>query len=244
MICKNCGYKMQDDSDFCMNCGIKVGKESTEAKQVSSRALFSTKCKKCGKEIPIGSVFCNACGTKQTNTKIKVRIGVVIIVVMMAIIIGVMIHNNNLKSPIEGVSEKVYMQGQEYLEEMESSSSKKKVMEYVNNNTNEPLNDIHKNIDSVTFSLDMGKKPSEEEQYYSDLILKFWESYTICYAHEAIIAEYEDSDEAATQMVISMYKGIISEFKDQIAEAKEVLENADSMDDMREARRILEEIWE
>lgn len=34
MVCQKCGYNMQEDSDFCMNCGTKVEKNEKEQQKI------------------------------------------------------------------------------------------------------------------------------------------------------------------------------------------------------------------
>ena len=49
-FCHNCGQKNDDNSNFCINCGTKLIKESI-------------KCPKCGKINELDSNFCENCGT-------------------------------------------------------------------------------------------------------------------------------------------------------------------------------------
>lgn len=246
MKCPDCGHEMSSDSDFCMNCGSKVAKVEYEFSNGNLPGNKHTKvCNKCNKEIAYGSVFCPSCGAKQNNTRIKyIFISVAIVLLIIFLCIGITIHNRNLISPIDGVSQKVYTQGMEYIETMESASVRKATMAYVKSCKEDEMKDIHNHIDGVDFNIELGKNPTEEEIYFAKLISKFWESWAICYGHESIIAEYENSDETGVQMAASMYKGIVSGFKNDISEAKDILKKADDYTDMQKAYRVLEDIWE
>lgn len=242
MKCPNCGHNMSDDSDFCMNCGNKVQRFAAEPIKILKDSF---RCRKCGKELQTGSVFCPNCGAnqKKLNGKI-VTIAVSIMIMVIIVISGICIYNISLKSPIEGVSQKIYSQGMEFLDSMESASVKKVTMEYVSKHMDEDMDDLYSGVDGVDFNIDLGKNPSDEEIYFAELIDQFWKSWVICYGHESIISDYEDSDDTSIQMVTSMYKGLVSEFKDEISEAKDVLKKADSLSDMKSAHDILENIWE
>ncbi len=192
--------------------------------------------------------FCTNCGKKhKRNNVIGIFVGLAgAILVVSAVFALTIIQKNSLKSPIEGVSKRVYVQGQEYLEKMDTDNVKKVVMQYADSDANSsvPMKEIHEHIDEVDFEVNVGKDPTNEEIYYAKVIDKFWESKSICYAHRAIMAQYKNSDESAEQMAATLYKGKVSDFEDSIDEAREVFEKALDMEDMEEAYQILDSIWE
>ena len=165
-------------------------------------------------------------------------------IIALAVICLIFVQRNKLKSPIEGVSKKVYEQGQICLEKMETSSTRDAVEQYVKANPDVRMNEVYSHIESVDFIVDVGKNATAEEIYYADLIGEFWKSKAFYYAHEAVIAQFIDSDDEATQMVVTLYKGMISDFADSIDEAEEILEKALTIEDMEKAYQKLESIWE
>ena len=56
MYCRTCGFKLDDDAVFCMNCGIKISEIST-----------NKFCMHCGNELDADSTFCMSCGNKIHN---------------------------------------------------------------------------------------------------------------------------------------------------------------------------------
>lgn len=51
IICPNCRKEIEDDSDYCSSCGIRIDD-------------FIKNCPNCGKKIDIDAMFCNHCGVK------------------------------------------------------------------------------------------------------------------------------------------------------------------------------------
>lgn len=51
--CQNCGCENTNDSSFCVKCGSKINKTSTENSKF---------CPKCGAENSPENTFCNSCG--------------------------------------------------------------------------------------------------------------------------------------------------------------------------------------
>lgn len=217
MVCPKCGHEMSADSEFCMNCGNKVPKLELELKKDERNKT-------------------------KINRKMIFSILAVCIVVTIACGVGYF-HQKNLKSPIEGVSQKVYVQGMEYLDTMETTPVKNLTMKYISAHKEEKLDELYAQVEGVDFKIELGKKPTEEELYFAEVIDKFWESWVICYGHESVISEYKDSDAQAIQMFASMYKGIVSTFEDEIAEAKSMLKSANDYSDMQEVYATLENLW-
>jgi RNA polymerase subunit RPABC4/transcription elongation factor Spt4 len=52
--CKNCGFQLKEDDDFCGECGTAVKKEPIAEKI----------CKSCGNILDDGLFFCNKCGKR------------------------------------------------------------------------------------------------------------------------------------------------------------------------------------
>lgn len=237
---------MSEGTVFCMNCGNKV--ETIQKLEVVSENSLGNVikiCKKCGKQLDNKSIFCPSCGEKQViRKKVPLLVSVIIVVMILLLATGINVYINSMKSPIEGVSKKIYLQGMEYLETMESSTTKEAVTKYALNNEDEKLNDIYLHIDTVDFQVELGNKPTEEEIYFAKVITKFWESWAICYSHESVITKYEDSSATGVQIATSIYKGLVSEFKDGIAEAKETLKEASNISGMKKSYKILTDIWD
>ncbi len=63
MYCKNCGLQIDDDSNYCCFCGIKI-----------SEPIF---CSGCGREAKPHANYCHNCGTKLDKNvkteKIKIE---------------------------------------------------------------------------------------------------------------------------------------------------------------------------
>lgn len=178
----------------------------------------------CKKNNPVGSVFCSSCGykfNKKNRKPLYFIIGIVVgLVLLLAFIIA---YKNSLKSPIQGVSKKIYEQGQSYLNQMDTPAVESAVAKYLKKHSDESVNDISHNISGITFEINLGKNPTVEECYYAELIDKFWEAKATCYAHRAILAQYADDDSEGVSIALSLYKGIISDFEDRIKQAKRKL---------------------
>lgn len=219
---------MSDDSKFCMNCGqknenIKVGI-----------------CPECHKEISSTTIFCPECGMRIKKSKKSVIIGFIAIsIVVIVCIFGFMIQSKSQKSPIEGVSQNIYDQGMEYIELMETSTVKNKVISSAKKMDDIPMKDIYLKIDEVNFEIDLGKNPTIEEKYYGQIISKFWQSWVICYTQESTI----EDDNEDIKMVTAMFKGVVADFKEKIGEAKEKLKKSKNYKDMEETYEILDDIW-
>lgn len=50
MNCKHCGAEIVEGANFCMKCGMEVGREKF--------------CQNCGQKLPEDAMFCLACGNK------------------------------------------------------------------------------------------------------------------------------------------------------------------------------------
>lgn len=239
MICKQCGANIPDDSDFCMNCGVRIIPSISVHKSKSlHNEMFQ--CYKCGKPNYKEARFCTECGCRLKRKNTPILIG--FLLVICAFVVLTIIHINSLHSPIKGVSQRIYNQGQEYLDKMDTPTIKNAISNYINSNTGEQLNNVYNNI-GVNFNIELGNHPTPEEIYYAKLINKFWESKAIYYSHEAIIAKYKDRDEIVIQMANNIYKGIISTYKDSIDDAEKELKKASSMSDMETVNQMLDEIW-
>lgn len=249
MICPKCGYNMAEDSDFCMNCGSRVERANNNS-TYSDRNIFGKVtiddnvcfCSKCGAAMPEDSLFCPKCGDKQSRqSRWKNYLIVGLAVAVAIVIIIIILIGRPVQSPVAGISQSVYDQGQDYIELMKSNKCRDKVISYAKDHTNTQFNEMYKHIEGVDFELDLGKKPSQEELYYAKVINKFWESWCIIYTHESIISNYND---AKYKVAVSVYKGILSDQEKKIHDAEELFVNADDMEDIEEAYNILDEVWE
>ena len=99
-------------------------------------------------------------------------------------------------------------------------------------------------MSSSFINLDLSVRATDEEKLYAEIIQKFWESWAICYAHESIIASHENNSDVATKMAVSVYKGVVSDFVEDIHEAREKLEKAETFEDMQNVYNVLENIWD
>ena len=54
MFCKNCGRKLDENSNVCGQCGFAAG-------------VGSNYCKNCGAQTVPGQTFCTSCGTQTGN---------------------------------------------------------------------------------------------------------------------------------------------------------------------------------
>lgn len=57
-VCANCGALLEEDQQFCINCGTPV---AIEVQQQPEKGVI---CPNCGKEVSEGMRFCTSCGTK------------------------------------------------------------------------------------------------------------------------------------------------------------------------------------
>ncbi|MBR5648840.1 zinc ribbon domain-containing protein [Pseudobutyrivibrio sp.] len=230
MKCNKCGSNMPDDSEFCMKCGTRLKKEY--------------KCPSCGIEVSGDTVFCPNCGKRiNKNKTFPIKLIVAALIVALAFIVGIIILFQSQTSPIKGVSKDVYDQGMEYLDDMKSTKMKEVTMGYTLEHMDVPMVEIYKVVDAVSYEVDVGKSPTEEEEQYAALIMKFWKSWATCYAYDSIILEYEDSDDKTMKMAVSMYKGMVSEFEESIVKAEDILRTADDISDLEQANMILDGIW-
>lgn len=53
--CIKCGYELNDDSEFCTQCGISQPQSAQK------------KCNNCGADLTSNDVFCKSCGTAITS---------------------------------------------------------------------------------------------------------------------------------------------------------------------------------
>lgn len=64
MYCFNCGYKLDDEYEFCPECGNKVVKNA-EQRNFDSYSNLTTKykvCRYCKEQMPEDSFYCFSCG--------------------------------------------------------------------------------------------------------------------------------------------------------------------------------------
>ena len=81
--CTNCGYKLEDDFEFCPECGTKVHLGKTET--FPSLDFETTQvCPKCGEKMPGDAFYCLSCGTifsenvedfSQIQNRVKYQFG-------------------------------------------------------------------------------------------------------------------------------------------------------------------------
>ena len=232
---------MSDDSKFCMNCGSRVQNLSEEKVEVEYQDVkYEKYCIKCGRKLSEKQKYCPACGKNQDKLKSKILYCILSILVILVLCLVVFACHKRRQSPIEGVSNKIYNQGMEYLVAMESSNTKNIVISYASKNSDVSISQMYLQVDELNFQINLGKKATDEEEYFSKLITKFWQSWAIVYSHESIIEEYESSHGTEIQVPVTIYKGLVSGFEDKIYIAKEKLTKAAELSDMQEVYEILE----
>ncbi len=149
------------------------------------------------------------------------------------------VYFRNQRSPIEGVSKKIYVQGMDYINDMNSDEVRGRVFDTAQKHKDIALDELYLYVEGVKFQVDLGKKPTYEERVYSELITKIWQKKAKYYAHEYVISEYENVNMDAIQMAVATYKGVISELYDSILESEYVLRKATSLKDLEEAYEII-----
>lgn len=250
MNCPYCNAILQIDSTFCMHCGKRITiSNNTDGSNNIDVLQHKLICNKCNKPNPLNSEFCSSCGYrfKRANSisldkKYYVIFGAVLIAIICIVLGG--IYKSSLKSPIDGVSKKVYIQGQTFLRQMDTENVEKAVDRYLDDHTDESVNDIYKHVPGVNFQIELGKNPTVEEVYYSQLIDKFWMAKATCYCHRSLMKEYEENDNDGVQFALTLYKGIVSDFETGIKNAERQLDNAKNLSDMEDAYDTLDNIWD
>lgn len=238
MICKNCNAQIEDDSVFCTHCGAKiiVDKQIIEDDSAITRKdAEHIRCPKCKNDLPHSAKFCPNCGEKPGLSK-KIKILSLIggsFVVVLAIVGFIFININAQKSPIEGVSKKVYEQGMQYLEDMNSDVVKEYVVEFMESNYEMPLGQVADNITEVSFQLELGKNPSSSEVVFNDIINEIWRNKCIIYVQESLLETIsEDTDSSSVNIAATIFKGVIYEQKDKLKDAADSLKAASTYDDL------------
>lgn len=64
--CSKCGMPINDECDFCTNCGTKIF-QNRESDEIIATSQSVNKCHNCNNEVSEGSMFCVNCGTKLNN---------------------------------------------------------------------------------------------------------------------------------------------------------------------------------
>lgn len=238
MICKKCGAQIDDKSVFCIHCGTKVEAEKplkaedSANQDISAEAL---KCRKCGNLLPAGTKFYPNCGTKTGALKKQGLIGIICGCVALVLVVTVImvININARKSPIEGVSKKIYAQGMQYLEDMNAEAVKEEVAEFISDNPDVKMNEIAGRLTDISFKLDLGKRPTDSELAFNEAVNKIWEVTCVCHAQEALLETItKDMDSDSVQIASLIYKDIISEQKDKLQDAVDALESAEDLEDL------------
>ena len=238
MICKNCSAQIEDDSVFCTHCGAKiiVDKQiNDDNSTITRKDVEHVKCQKCRNDLPYGAKFCPNCGEKSGLSK-EIKVLSIIgssLVVVLAIIGFIFININSQKSPIEGVSKKIYEQGMQYLEDMNSDVVKEYVAEFIESNNEMPLDQVADNITEVSFQLDLGKKPSSSEVVFNDTINEIWRKTCVSYVQESLLEKLsDDTDSSSVNIAATIFKGVIYEQKDKLKDAVDSLKAASTYDDL------------
>lgn len=236
--CQKCGALISDKAEFCPKCGVNIADSNSNDNNNIS-------CKNCGKINSVKEVYCSNCGQKLKNNNSKLSLIIISVFLLIAALLAtIFIYKKSIVSPIQGVSKKVYEQGILYLNEMDTTSVKEAVYDFLEEHYDIPLNEIAYKMTTVNFSVDIGNRATDEEIYYAKLIEKFWKSKAICYAHEVLVDGFEKNDNESIQEILVIYKEMLSIFYDQIEHAEMVLNGATEIKDLEEAYQILESIWE
>lgn len=241
MICKKCGAQIDDKSVFCVHCGTKVEAEkplNAEGSANQDIAAKTLKCRKCGNSLPAGTKFCTNCGTKTGALRKPGLIGIICgcVALVLAVSVIMVVTTNARKSPIEGVSKKIYAQGMQYLEDMNAEDVKEEVAEFIADNPDVKLNEIAGRLTDISFKLDLGKRPTDSELAFDEAVNKIWEVTCMCHAQEALLETItKDMDSDSVQIATLIYKDIISEQKNKLQDAVDTLKSAENSEDLNSA---------
>lgn len=241
MICKKCGAQIDDKSVFCVHCGTKVEAEkplNAEGSANQDIAAKTLKCRKCGNSLPAGTKFCTNCGTKTGALRKPGLIGIICgcVALVLAVSVIMVVTTNARKSPIEGVSKKIYAQGMQYLEDMNAEDVKEEVAEFIADNPDVKLNEIAGRLTDISFRLDLGKRPTDSELAFDEAVNKIWEVTCMCHAQEALLETItKDMDSDSVQIATLIYKDIISEQKNKLQDAVDTLKSAENSEDLNSA---------
>lgn len=69
-VCKECGYEIPPNSDFCYQCGAWAS--DSFILNDEGTYIISDTCAKCGKEMPQGADYCPHCGEPSSSSNVAI----------------------------------------------------------------------------------------------------------------------------------------------------------------------------
>lgn len=70
-VCPNCGEPVEDDFDFCTNCGTRVRDAEPDVLPEEDNQRV---CRTCGAKLSDGMIFCEECGTRVSESETKEKV--------------------------------------------------------------------------------------------------------------------------------------------------------------------------
>lgn len=208
-------------------------------------------CKKCGKEINEDELFCSGCGAKlnsdssdKKNNIIRFKL-IIVSLICIVIIIGLLLilqHKSQI-SPIDNVSNRIYSEAMEYLDEMEDESVKTEILTLIKKNPDLKMMEISVNLKGYKVELYIGKNPSSSEILLKRIIERIWQYKCVFFAYEIMIDEYDKYNNDDIEQAMYLAKGILSERETLVDNAIYQLRNAKSYEDLKDIDMLLDEIF-
>ena len=205
-------------------------------------------CKKCWKKINNDEQFCPRCGTKiksdisDKNSCYKL-IPVALICMGIIIVLIFMLQIKTQKSPIDNVSNRIYIEAMEYLDEMEDESVKDEISILIMKTSDLKMMDISSKLKSYKVELYIGKNPSASEILLKKIIERIWQYKCVFYAYEIMADEYEKYNNVEIDNAMYLAKGAIFEREELVDDVICKLKKAKSYEDLRDIDMMLNEIF-
>lgn len=104
MNCKECGKKLEDETNFCKYCGAEQNEMKNNTK----------KCPYCNEELEEDALFCEHCG-KKINNKRKKKFVLFFFVMIIVISVAILIVSNILRKKEENERKKLEQEKEEII---------------------------------------------------------------------------------------------------------------------------------